>query len=141
VDKRVNKKKKKEEQIMFHKIKEDKAEDKKRIVDVFTISGKQTEKDSDGFPRLDEDQQDHYDAYAKRITLGKRVKYYVKRGRYGKLYNPIGMYSEGTAKKQMRHAGRPEWEFKETNETVFNKYINFLRTKNVAWLNNAERDS
>ena len=141
---------------MFHKIKEDKAEDKSRTVDVFTISGKQTEKDSDGFPRLEQDvelkqqdlqwvedqeQQDHYDAYAKRITLGKRVKYYVKRGRYGKLYNPIGMYSEGTAKKQMRHAGKPEWEFKETNETVFNKYINFLRTKNIAWLNNAERDS
>ena len=96
---------------MFHKIKEDKAEDKSRTVDVFTISGKQTEKDSDGFPRLDQEQQDHYDAYAKRITLGKRVKYYVKRGRYGKLYNPIGMY------------------------------INFLRTKNIAWLNNAERDS
>tara|TARA_R110000765_G_scaffold142442_2_gene243664 strand:- start:610 stop:990 length:381 start_codon:yes stop_codon:yes gene_type:complete len=126
---------------MFHKIKEDKAEDKSRTVDVFTISGKETDKDLEGFPRLDPEQQDHYDAYAKRITLGKRVKYYVKRGRYGKLYNPIGMYSEGTAKKQMRHAGRPEWEFKETNETVFNKYINFLRTKNIAWLNNAERDS
>jgi hypothetical protein len=51
------------------------------------------------------------------------------------------MYSEGTAKKQMRHAGKPEWEFKETNEVVFNKYINFLRTKNIAWLNNAERES
>ena len=124
---------------MFHKINEEKTEDKSKTVDVFTISGKQTEKDSDGFPRLDQEQEDHYDAYSKKI--GKRVKYFVKRGRYGRLYNPIGMYSEGTAKKQMRHAGRPEWEFKETNETVFNKYINFLRTKNIAWLNNAERDS
>jgi hypothetical protein len=41
----------------------------------------------------------------------------------------------------MRHAGRPEWEFKETTKQVFDKYINFLKTKNVAWLNNAERDS
>jgi len=51
------------------------------------------------------------------------------------------MYSEGMAKKQLRHAGRPEWEFKETNEQVFTKYIKFLKTKNTAWLNNAERES
>ena len=126
---------------MFHKINEDKIEEKSKTVDVFTISGKHTEKDSEGFPRLDEDQQDHHEAYAKRIKIGNRIKYYVKRGRYGKLYNPIGMYSEGTSKKQVRHAGRPEWEFKETNEDVFRKYINFLRTKNTAWLHNAERDS
>tara|TARA_R110000796_G_scaffold1193_3_gene4665 strand:+ start:1807 stop:2187 length:381 start_codon:yes stop_codon:yes gene_type:complete len=126
---------------MFHKINEDKIEERSRTVDVFTISGKQTEKDSEGFPMLDEDQEDHHDAHAKKITTGSRIKYYVKRGRYGKLYNPIGMYSEGTSKKQVRHAGRPEWEFKETNEDVFRKYINFLRTKNTAWLHNAERDS
>ena len=47
------------------------------------------------------------------------------------------MYSEGMAKKQLRHAGRPEWEFKETNEQVFTKYIKFLKTNNTAWLNNA----
>ena len=126
---------------MYHEINSGKSKDDKRTVEVFTISGKQTWKCDDGYPRLDESQDEHYDAYAKKVTIGSREKYYVKRGRYGKLFNPIGMYSEGTAKKQLRHAGRPEWEFKETNQQVFNKYIKFLKTKNSAWLNNAERDS
>tara|TARA_R100000742_G_C4272668_1_gene91949 strand:+ start:110 stop:490 length:381 start_codon:yes stop_codon:yes gene_type:complete len=126
---------------MFHKINEDKQPRKDKGLDLYTISGKQSWSCEEGYPRLDEEKADHYDCYAKKITIGTRIKYYVKRGRHGKLFNPIGMYSEGMAKKQLRHAGRPEWEFKETNERVFIKYIKFLKTKNTAWLNNAERDS
>ena len=37
------------------------------------------------------------DAHAMSIEIGNRVKYYAKRGRHGKLFNPIGMYSEGMA--------------------------------------------
>tara|TARA_R110002012_G_scaffold273851_1_gene459963 strand:- start:851 stop:1231 length:381 start_codon:yes stop_codon:yes gene_type:complete len=122
-------------------INKDKEDSNESSVDVFTIYGKQQFQDEKGFPRLDDENQEHADAYAKKMIVGKRTKYYVKRGRYGRLYNPIGLYSEGTARKQMRHAGRPEWEFKETTKQVFDKYINFLKTKNVAWLNNAERDS
>ena len=54
---------------MFHKINKDKTEDKTRRVDVFTISGKQTDKDLEGFPILDAEQQDHYDAYAREKSL------------------------------------------------------------------------
>ena len=122
-------------------INQNKEENNDSSTEVFTIYGKQEFQDSKGFPRLEESNEDHADAYAKKIAVGRRTKYYVKRGRYGRLYNPIGLYSEGTARKQMRHAGRPEWEFKETTKQVFDKYINFLKTKNVAWLNNAERDS
>ena len=122
-------------------INQDKEENNDSSTEVFTIYGKQEFQDSEGFPRLEESNEDHADAYAKKIVVGRRTKYYVKRGRYGRLYNPIGLYSEGTARKQMRHAGHPEWQFKETTKQVFDKYINFLKTKNVAWLNNAERDS
>jgi|TARA_R100001163_G_scaffold12639_1_gene11827 hypothetical protein len=127
---------------MYHKINSEKQSgDSNTIVDVFTIFGKHSSSDDDGYPRLPSEEQDHHNAYAKRVSVGNRIKYYVKRGRYGRLYNPIGLYSEGTAKKQLRHAGRPEWQFKEATEQVFDKYIKFLKTKNVAWLNNAERDS
>ena len=67
-------------------------------------------------------------------------KMYVKRGRHGHLFNPIGLYSEGTEYKQKRHAGKPEWELKPVNKKAFDFYINFLKTKNVAWLRNAERE-
>ncbi len=111
---------------------------------VYTFSNNYDYEDDDGFPLLDTDEsQDIFklpDAYAIKITRGAKTTYYVKRGKYGKLFNPIGMYSEGTEHRQMRHAGKPEWEFKSTNSKVFNYYINFLKTKNAAWLNNAERE-
>ena len=103
----------------------------------YTIFGKHDWLDDEGFPRVNEEAPD---AYAKSISGNFETKFFVKRGRYGKLYNPIGLYSEGTANKQLRHAGKPEWEFKKETEKVFNFYINFLKTKNSAWLNNAERE-
>ena len=103
----------------------------------YTIFGKHDWLDDEGFPRINEETPD---AYAKSISGNSETKFFVKRGRYGKLYNPIGLYSEGTANKQLRHAGKPEWEFKKETEKVFNFYINFLKTKNSAWLNNAERE-
>ena len=125
---------------MFFKMDKSKPDASTSTAEVFTIKGKESFVDGDGYPRLEEGDQDDYDAFAKRITIGQRDKYYVKRGRHGRLFNPIGLYSEGTAKKQLRHAGKPEWEYKETTQEVFDKYIRFLKTKNVAWLNNAERE-
>ena len=125
---------------MEFKIDKSKSDSNQSVADVFTMKGKQSFVDDDGYPRLEEDDQDNYNAFAKKVTIGQRAKYYVKRGRHGKLFNPIGLYSEGTAKKQLRHAGKPEWEYKETTQEVFNKYIRFLKTRNVAWLNNAERE-
>ena len=78
--------------------------------------------------------------YAAEVSKGAKTTYYVKRGKYGKLYDPIGMYSEGTQKKQMRHAGKPEWSLQTTSKLVFDQYTNYLKTKNSAWLNNAERE-
>ena len=103
----------------------------------YTIFGKHEWIDEEGFPRL---HNENSDAYAKSVTGNTRTRFFVKRGRHGKLYNPIGIYSEGTANKQLRHTGRLEWEFKESTQKVFNFYIRFLKTKNSAWLNNAERE-
>jgi|TARA_R110002020_G_scaffold264880_3_gene479661 hypothetical protein len=125
---------------MEFKIDQNKPDANQNTVEIFTIKGKQSFLDDAGYPRLDESQEDDYNAFAKKMLIGKRTKYYVKRGRHGKLFNPMGMYSEGTAKKQLRHAGRPEWEYKETTKEVFSKYIKFLKTRNIAWLNNAERE-
>ena len=77
-------------------------------------------------------------AYTKQSETDKQ--YYIKVGLYGKIYNPIGLYSEGRANKFLSKVGKSEYNFTRVNQKVFDMYLNFLRTKNVAWLNNAERE-
>jgi len=118
-----------------------------RFVTVYTFAKGDRDENESGYPIIELDRGVTHDeiftmdnAYAIKLEIGTRIKYYVKRGRHGRLFNPIGLYSEGQSKKQLRHAGRPEWTFSECNERVFSYYIEFLKTRNAAWLNNAERE-
>jgi len=77
---------------------------------------------------------------AKKVEYENRTKYYIKVGTYGKIYNPIGLYSEGHANKFLSKIGKKAFEFQEVNPKAFDFYLSFLRTKNLAWLNNAERE-
>jgi len=128
------------------KIDRDKEDPSDILISAYTFKGEHDFMDDQGYPMIEigeEDLEDLFsspDAYALKITKGRLTTYYVKRGRHGHLYNPIGMYTEGTKNKQMRHAGRPEWRFEATSSKVFNYYIKFLQTKNSAWLRNAERE-
>lgn len=93
--------------------------------------------DEDNNPVVDKDDKK---ALAKIVTFPSgSQKFYIKVGQYGRIYNPIGMYSEGNNNKFLSKIGKNAWEFKEVNKNIFDLYINFLRTKNIAWLNNAER--
>ena len=115
----------------------------KRTEIVYTITGKQEYLENDQYPciKLDaEKAQESPDAFAIKITIGQRTKYYAKRGKYGSLYNPIGMFSEGTASKRLGHSGKFEWKFPEVGKRAFEFYRDFLRTKNIAYLHNAERE-
>lgn len=75
-------------------------------------------------------------------TLAKNVnnKLYIKIGPYGRIFNPMGMFSEGRDNKFAAKTGKNEYSFKQVNQKVFDMYLNFLSTKNLAWLNNAERE-
>jgi|TARA_R110000824_G_scaffold136817_2_gene300617 hypothetical protein len=107
---------------------------------LYTILGKQDWVDEDGFPRMNIKEFDPAQVHAKAVEDSNKTKFYIKKGRYGKPFDPMGIYTEGTEYKQKRHAGKPEWELKPVSEKAFNFYINFLRTKNFAWLRNAERE-
>lgn len=108
-----------------------------KTVEYFTILGEQDFLDNDQNPRLNSDDK----ALAKTIRVNDGIKkYYLKVGTYGKIYNPIGMYSEGKSEKFLSKIGRKEFEFREVNKQIFDSYITFLKTRNIAWLNNAERD-
>lgn len=106
-------------------------------LELFTLIGHHKFLDNNKNPRVD---LENDKVYAKKITLDNNQKYYIKIGTYGKIYNPIGLFSEGTANKFLSKIGKKAWEFKEVNSKVFDMYVNFLRTKNIAWLNNAERE-
>jgi hypothetical protein len=127
----------------IHIIKADKTEkDSKRIETIYTMIGTQDYLE-DEYPCLtltSTEAEEAIDAYAMKIQIGERVKYYAKRGRHGRLFNPIGMYSEGMASKRLGHAGKLEWRFVEIKERAFEFYRNFLKTRNLAYLTNAERE-
>lgn len=102
----------------------------------YTVLGKQNFLDENKNPRVEE--QKNCLAYAK--TTDEDKQFYIKVGLYGKIYNPIGLYSEGRANKFLSKVGKAEYNFTRVNQKVFDMYVNFLRTKNIAWLNNAERE-
>ena len=128
------------------KINPDQPDEPTMQIEAYTYTGEKDFTDTEDYPRVSTEGLTLFavlgltKAYALRTVRGTKTVYYVKRGRYGRLYNPIGLYSEGRASAQMRHAGRPEWQFTKCSEKVFTNYINFLRSRNPAWLNNAERE-
>lgn len=70
----------------------------------------------------------------------ERSKYYIKIASDGSLFDPWGMYSEGTQGAYDKEKGRSKWSFVEVNENSFNFYIKFLQSRNNSWLMNAKRE-
>lgn len=108
----------------------------KEYVMYYTMIGLQDYIDQNNRPVVT---QDMSKVFAKTVTVNNSTKFYIKTGTYGKIFNPIGMFSEGKNNKFVARTGRNEYEFKNVNQNIFDMYINFLSTKNLAWLNNAER--
>jgi hypothetical protein len=108
-----------------------------KIVNYYTILGDHDFIDQDNRPRANDENNV---VVAKSIETSSNKKFFIKIGTYGKVFNPIGMFSEGKNNKFLAKIGRKEWEFKEVNQKIFDLYLNFLTTKNIAWLNNAERE-
>jgi len=112
-------------------------EDPQKTVERFTMIGFQDSIDTEKRPVLSKDSDK---VFAKKVTHDDKSKYYIKTGTYGKIFNPIGLYSEGRESQFLSKIGKKAWNFKEVSPKVFDLYITFLKTKNLAWLNNAERE-
>lgn len=74
------------------------------------------------------------------IYYNKKKRYYVKRNTKGQLLNPLGLYTETEKMKSTKYIGRNTWEYKEVNLLSFQLYLKFLKTKNTAWIAQAERE-
>lgn len=116
-------------------IKKDKPVDKSEY-SYYTVLGSHSSLDTSGNPIV----EDKKNALAYMKENNGEKQYYLKVGLYGKVFNPIGLYSEGKQNKFLSKIGKEEYVFTRVNEKVFDMYVNFLRTKNIAWLNNAERE-
>lgn len=112
-------------------------EDDSIQTEFFTLVGKHEFIDESKNPRTS---SENTDVCAKKIVGNKSTRFYIKTGLYGKIYDPIGLFSEGTGAKFLARAGKKAWDFKQVNSKVFDMYLSFLRTKNKAWLTNAERE-
>ncbi len=80
------------------------------------------------------------EACAKIDIKNGKITYWIKRNTNGRFLNPIGIYDEGRHMKEMKHAGRAEFRYDVVNQKVFELYLNFLHTKNFAWLTNSQRE-
>jgi uncharacterized protein YbcV (DUF1398 family) len=70
----------------------------------------------------------------------KYYSYYVMLNPKNELYNPVQIHSSIKAKsKFVDKVCKTEWFFKEVDKSVFDTYIDFLRTKNLRLLHKANR--
>lgn len=110
----------------------------------YTIEKYQSFIDDSGFPRS-ATETDH--VYAKVINNKKR-KHLSDNNLYPSFYirtdpnkNIINPFVGNDAKKSfINKICKNSIDFTEVTESVFNKYINFLKTQNTTWLSNAQRE-
>jgi hypothetical protein len=84
---------------------------------------------------------DSKNIFAKKITRKNgTTKFTIRTSQDGKLYNPISIYGKEEQKTFLDRVCRSNNKFVEVNLKTFNLYTQFLKTKNLAYLNNAERE-
>lgn len=104
--------------------------------------------DTQGFFRT---KQDGNIVFAKAIRdkLSKNItnktlnySYYIKASPNRILYDARKLYSlkEGSDHDYINSVCKSDHSFIQVSEAVFNKYINFLKTGNIQWLNQAQRE-
>jgi hypothetical protein len=105
------------------------------------VMGYTVGKDEKGIPNTIDPES--VDCYAKQVLIyiddEPRTTFFVKTGLNGQLYDPWGIFTEGTQHKEAKHMGRPVWQFKQVEEDCFCNYTKYLMTRNRAFLLNAER--
>jgi len=107
--------------------------------ELFTVFGKQDFLDGDRNPQLNLESDE---VFAKRaLRKDGSIKYSIRLSNTGKLYNPVSILGQEINNSFLNRVCRSNSKFKEVNEKTFNWYVKFLKTKNIAWLNNAEREN
>ena len=81
-------------------------------------------------------------AYAKSVSFRGQQRFFIKKNKYGRFMNPVSGIEEFKHKRSELHrTGHDEFPFREVGYKAFFSYIRFLKTKNVGFLNESERES
>jgi hypothetical protein len=116
-------------------------------IKLYTLLGQETSIDEDGFPRVDTE-NDKVFAKAVKNKLSKKFlsdnptySFFIKTDPNHNIINPIETYSIKKINSNfLNKICKAESVFTEVTESIFNKYLNFLKTSNVKWLNSAQRE-
>jgi hypothetical protein len=109
------------------------------VEEYFTLIGSEDFIDNNSLARLKIDSEEH--TFAKKVVRKNgTTKYMVKLSNSGKLHNPVSIYGVDTDRSFLNRVCRSNNKFKEVNQRAFEWYLKFLNSKNLAWLNNAERE-
>lgn len=105
----------------------------------YTMSGYESFNDDNGKPCADE--KDTAIIFAKQTTREDGTKKYsIRLDKDKKMFNPVSIYGNKDL-RLLENISRNNKQYKEVNQKVFDMYLQFLSTKNTAWLHNAERES
>jgi hypothetical protein len=102
----------------------------------YTITGEEDFLDEFNNPRLIEDNKK---TLAKKIYNEKKVRYLIKINTDGKLHNPINVTSKQINNGNFLDKTCKQPKFKTVSYETFGMYLNFLKSKNLSWLHNANR--
>jgi hypothetical protein len=112
--------------------------DEEIVSEFFTLSGMEDFLDIDDLPQAKAESDS---VFAKRTKRKNgTIKYTIRLSNTGKLYNPVSILGQEINNSFLNRVCRSNNKFAEVNQKVFSWYVKFLKTKNVAWLHNAERE-
>lgn len=105
---------------------------------LYTMLGQEEYLDKDQSPRTETENI----AYAKKIIrVDGSIKYLIRTGMDKKLYNPLSPIDKESNRAFLDRVSRSNDRFRSVSQKTFNWYMQFLQTKNTAWLHNAEREA
>jgi hypothetical protein len=90
---------------------------------------------TDDIPSVSNPESKHI--YAKKLYNNQQTKFFIRVSNSNKLYNPLSIYDD---KKTTSYFNQNNIRYIQTRKNVFDLYLKFLRTKNVVWFNQAQRE-
>lgn len=116
----------------------------------YCLLGSEDFLDDNGFPRCEKETEnvsakEVYSKKPKHFTDSEKsyARFYIKLDPNSKVFNPKKILSFVQDKDSLNFINnicKTEWTFKEVTPQIFQKYITFLKTQNLSWLKDAQRD-